>query len=94
MELEGAVEGDSLASSLCNWLGVVVLVTMEAVDVGGGAAGGGGAYCIQVAASGEAGAGDVVLDATVPLPEWWFSVCLLRDLASQYDLPQPSALHS
>lgn len=25
---------------------------------------------------------------------WWFSVCRLSDRASQYDLPQPSALHS
>lgn len=34
----------------------------------------------------------VVVPGVVPL--WWFSVCRRSDRASQYDLPQPSALHS
>lgn len=93
MELVGAVATGSLASNLCSWLDVV-LVVVDVVEVDGCAAFGGGAYCMQVAARGDAGAGDVVLDATLLLPEWWFSVCLRNDLASQYDFPQPSALHS
>lgn len=61
---------------------------------------GGGAYWIQLDPWGEAAspdaapcAGDMVVAFTV-LEPWWFSVCLLNERASQYDLPHPSALHS
>lgn len=79
----------SVASNCCNWLFPLV------VEFGGGA------YCMQLdpwgdAASPEAApwAGDMVVAFTVVVLLWWFSVCLLNDLASQYDFPQPSALHS
>lgn len=65
---------------------------------------GGGAYCMQLDPWGEEAspdaapwAGDIVvvelLGAAFPAL-WWFSVWRRRERASQYDLPQPSALHS
>lgn len=85
-----AEDAGSLARRRCSCEGEVL-----APGVGGGAAGGGGAYWMHDAARGDAGAGDVLLDAAeAPLPLWWFSVCRRRLRASQYDLPQPSALHS
>lgn len=69
---------------------------------------GGGAYCMQLEPWGEAAspdaapcAGDIVVVADDVDGEdddddelWWFSVCRRKDRASQYDFPQPSALHS
>lgn len=86
-EVVVGLEAGSLASRRCNCEG-------ELLGGGGGAVVGGGAYWIQEDASGDSGAGEVLLEAAELLPLWWFSVCLLSDLASQYDLPQPSALHS
>lgn len=90
---------ESLASNCCSWLGallgvlVVELAGDDEAGYGGGWWAGGGAYCMQLDASGEvASRFPVVLLALLPV--WWFSVCLLNDLASQYDFPQPSALHS
>lgn len=86
-EVVVGLEAGSLASRRCSCEG-------ELLGGGGGAVVGGGAYWIHEDASGDSGAGEVLLEAAELLPLWWFSVCLLRDLASQYDFPQPSALHS
>lgn len=102
IDLMEELEIGSLAKSCWSWLGAFkggggALTGADGergvrggVEAGGGV-GGGGANCMQDEkddwASGEVGVEEFE-------HEWWFSVWRRKDRASQYDFPQPSALHS